>query len=217
MSDATRCVRLIRRAGGLFCLVLATALLVTTLPVVATADHHEMPENEMPEMSDEEKAMMAAWEKAMTPGEEHEWLASQAGEYDATVKAWMDPAGEPMVSQATATSKMIMGGRVLMEKVEGTMMGEPFEGMGMTGFDNVTGKYWGTWIDNMGTGVGTSWGERDGENLVMEMEYPDPMTGDMKTSRMTLSHQDDGGMVMEAHEMHGDEEVRTMEITYVKK
>ena len=32
------------------------------------------------------------------------------------------------------------------------MMGMPFEGIGRTGYDNVTGKYWSTWIDNMSTG-----------------------------------------------------------------
>jgi hypothetical protein len=42
-----------------------------------------------------------------------------------------------------------MGGRFLGQRYTGSMMSAPFEGVGYTGYDNVTKKYWGTWIDRM--------------------------------------------------------------------
>ena len=45
------------------------------------------------------------------------------------------------------------------------MMGTPFTGHGMTGYDNVTGKYWSTWTDSMSTGIMVSEGSCDAEGV----------------------------------------------------
>ena len=42
-------------------------------------------------------AMMEAWMKGATPGEEHATIAKSAGTWKATVKAWTAPGIEPMV------------------------------------------------------------------------------------------------------------------------
>ena len=51
--------------------------------------------------------------------------------------------------RGTATRSMILDGRVMVEKAESKMYGQPFTGHGMQGYDNVTGKHWGTWNDSM--------------------------------------------------------------------
>ena len=56
---------------------------------------------------------------------------------------------------------MILGDRVMVEEVKSQMMGQPFTGHGMSGYDNVSDKYWATWIDSMSTGVMTSEGTCD--------------------------------------------------------
>jgi hypothetical protein len=96
---------------------------------------------EAPEMSADEAAMMEAWMKAMTPGPQHQMLADTAGEWTFTIKSWMDPEAEPMVSEGTAHRTMELGGRVVEEVVESSMMGQPFEGIGRTGYDNLTGEW----------------------------------------------------------------------------
>ena len=58
-----------------------------------------------------------------------------------------------MEDTGPATRTMTLGGRVLVEEVSGSMMGMPFTGHGMMGFDNVSGKYWSTWNDSMSTGI----------------------------------------------------------------
>ena len=57
---------------------------------------------------------------------------------------------------------MALGGRFLEERVQSSFMGQPFSGIGYTGYDNVKKKYVSTWMDNMGT-------------MIMVMEgTPDP-------------------------------------------
>ena len=97
-----------------------------------------------PEMTPEQKAEMEAYMKAGTPGAPHQMLASTAGTYDLKIKSWHEPGAPAMEETGTATRKMMLGGRVLVEDVTSTMMGMPFTGHGMTGYDNVTGKYWST-------------------------------------------------------------------------
>jgi len=66
---------------------------------------------------------------------------------------WMAPGTQPMESKGTSDAEMIMGGRFLQDVVAGDAMGMPFEGVGLTGYDNTSDEYTFAWIDNMGTGI----------------------------------------------------------------
>ena len=44
-----------------------------------------------PQMSAEQKAAMAAWTKAMTPGKEHQDMASRVGVWQGKVSMWEAP------------------------------------------------------------------------------------------------------------------------------
>jgi hypothetical protein len=129
----------------------------------------------------------------------------------------MEPDGEPTTSTGTAERSMILGGRVLVEKVTSEMFGSPFEGIGMSGFDNVAGEWWGTWNDNMGTGLMTSTGKCTATTCELTGTYIDAMTGKPKTMRMTSSLEPD----REVHKMFdvtpdGREWV-SMELVYTRK
>lgn len=120
--------------------------------------------------------MMQAWMETMNPGPQHEMLAAMAGSWTADVTMWMGPGAEPMKSGGTIEAKMIFDGRILKEAHTGSMMNMPFEGLGFTGYDNVTGKYWAIWMDNMGTGVYPAEGSYDEESgkLTLEADWPAP-------------------------------------------
>ena len=169
-----------------------------------------------PAMSPEQQAMVEAWQQAMTPGPQHAALAKMEGSYSMTVKMWMAPGAEPEVSTATSERRMIMGGRYLEETVHGTAMGEPFEGRGLTGYDNLRGEYWGVWIDNMSTGVSTSSGSWDDTTGVGTFtgSYVDPVSRQTVATRMTLERHPDRSETMTTYEATPDGEVRTMEIVY---
>jgi hypothetical protein len=174
-------------------------------------------EEAAPAMSADEKAMMEAMEKAATPGKQHQWLASLAGSWEFTARFYMDPGAPPSESKGTAERQVKLGGRVLAETVKGEFMGQAFEGFGLTGYDNVTGSYWGTWTDNMSTGLMLSKGTCDEQgSCAYTGEMTDPMTGQTKTSRMVSKHTG----ASEHHEFwetRDGKEVKTMELEYKRK
>src|SRR5438874_2282495 len=124
----------------------ALVLLVVCTSVFAQDQKQKPP-------SPEEQAMMAAWMKYMTPSEGHKALDGMVGTFDAKVTSTMMPGQPPVESTGTDESMWIMGGRYIQEKFSGNFMGQPFTGMGITGYDNAKKQYFGTWIDSMGTGL----------------------------------------------------------------
>lgn len=179
-----------------------SAFAVVTLASFAAAGSHDKEKKmgDKPAMSADEQKMMEMWMKASTPGPEHSALMARAGNWDATVTSWMAPGAPPETSAAKAERKPALGGRVLEEHWSGTMMGAPFEGRGWNGYDNVSKKHWGVWIDNMGTGIMRSEGSCDmvKKACTFSSTYNDPMTGKEGKSRMvtTWATMDDEKMEM---------------------
>lgn len=173
---------------------------------------------EPPTPSAEEQAAMEAYQKAAAPGPEHAQLAAMAGTYDMTVRSWYGP-GEPATDKGTATRRMILGNRVMVEDVDATMMGQPFHGQGLHGYDNVTRRYWSVWNDSMGTGVMLSDGECDAKgNCTFTGRFNDPVGGAGRTSRMTTRWTDASTEVFEMYGPGPDgKEAKMMEITYRKR
>ena len=170
-----------------------------------------------PAMDEQMKQMMEMMEKMGTPGPQHADLMKLAGKWKVVTKSWMGP-GDPMVTEGTAAYKPVLGGRFLMEEVHGVFMDKPFEGMGLTGYDNQHKEYVGTWMDNMGTMIMTSHGSMDasGKVLTMTSEFDDPATGQKSPVRMVTTFMDPNTKKFEMFENHGGQEVRSMEITYTR-
>ncbi len=118
----------------------------------------------------DEQAMMAAWQKAMTPSAGHARLEKFVGAWDTRMTFVMEPGVPPEVSQGKSENRWVLGGRYLEQRFEGTSMGMPFEGIGYTAYDNIRGKYIGTWMDNFGTGMMTSDGVGKPTDKKMESE-----------------------------------------------
>jgi hypothetical protein len=174
---------------------------------------------QQPEMTPEQKAEMEAYMKAGTPGPPHKAMAGTVGTYDVKVKSWQAPGGPAMEETGTATRSMVLDGRVLMEDFKGSMMGMQFTGHGMRGYDNVTGKYWATWMDSMSTGMMTSQGTCDAKNTcTFTGTHNDPIKKGPVSSRMTSRWT---SPTTEVFEMYGPgkdgKEFKMMELTYSKK
>ena len=99
----------------------------------------------------DQAAMEAAWVKHATPGPQHAELQKDVGEWKCEMQEFMMPGSPPQTGTAKVTS--ILGGRFTMEEFKGSMMGQPFEGIALTGYDNTLGRYDTTWIDSMGTSI----------------------------------------------------------------
>jgi hypothetical protein len=136
-----------------------------------------------------EAEMMAAMMKAGSPGENHKHIGRMVGDWEYTSKMWMAPGQPPEESKGTMHAEMAMGGRFVQHHWKGSFSGMPFEGLGTEGYDNMTKKFVSSWIDNMSTGIMMSTGSCDdaGKVCTMTGEMPDPMTGQMATSKGVIT------------------------------
>jgi hypothetical protein len=140
-----------------------------------------------------EQAMMEKYMKAAAPGPEHQKLAKLAGKWKLQVAAWMAPGAPPMKSEGTAEFKAILGGRYLQEEVHGNMGDQPFEGLGLSGFDNVTKERFGAWVDSMSTGLMVMRGKcpAEAKKCTMKGRMSDAIAGKEVSVSQTLTMTDD--------------------------
>jgi hypothetical protein len=165
------------------------------------------------------QAMMDLWKKLATPGEPHRLFASLAGNWTTTTKEWMEPGKPPTESTGTADMKMLLGGRFLYQEYHGQMMGQPFSGIGIDAYDNMTKKYVTAWMDSMGTGIfimdGTA--SADGKTITLKGSHPEPDGGKM-THRAVWKIVDDNTQTFDMFGTHqGGKEMKVLEITYNRK
>jgi Protein of unknown function (DUF1579) len=103
----------------------------------------------------------AAYRKAAAPGEPHKKLQSMAGNWDLVVKIPMGPDGKPSEVKGTVAYKSILGGRFIQEEAKTELFGQPFEWVGMYGYDNTKKKFVAVWADNLNTIIEHGDGEAD--------------------------------------------------------
>jgi len=164
-------------------------------------------------------AMQEAWMKAGTPGPFQAFLAKKAGNWRIEGKAWMAPGAEPELSESTGTAEMILGGRYLQETMHGETMGMPFDGMGLTGYDNTTGVVTSLWIDSMSTAtiVMTGKWEKPGAPLETTGAMTDPASGQvMQLRTVTTFVSDDESLFEYFATMAGMPEMKMMELHYFR-
>ncbi len=152
---------------------------------------------------------------------EHKALEAMAGQWTYEAKFWMAAGTEPETSVGSNNSALIYGGRFLKEESRGTWNGEPFEGTGYTGFDNVKGEYTSVWIDSAATGMMHSSGQYDEAKRTFTFNGSGscPMTGekDMKM-RMEIVLADSDHYTMSAYRNAPDgSEFKGMEIAYTRE
>jgi hypothetical protein len=169
--------------------------------------------------------MMKKWQETMTPGRFHERLGYFVGEWKAMTKMWMGGAGsgEPATAAGKATYRWLMEGRWLAQDYTGDMMGMPFTGFALTGYDNFRHQYAGLWIDSMSTALVTMEGgiDRTGKRIEMFGRVDEPSLGQIgKTAKYVTQILDDDHFVFEFHDLDiiGGE-TKVLEIAYerVKK
>ena len=191
---------------------LALALLVVCTSVVAQEPKKAM--------SAEEKAMMDAMMKAMMPGDAHKLLDNMVGTFDAKVTSWMMPGQPPMVSTGTSVNTLDPRRPLRRGEVHGPVHGQPFNGIGYTGYDNVKKSYSSTWMDNMSTGVMTSTGSTSDSGktwkFTADHARPDDRQGHADRRERECRGQDHYTFAMWSPGPDG-KMMKTMEIAYSRK
>lgn len=128
----------------------------------------------------------------MKPTAETEMLQKSVGTWNAVQKLWMDPSKPPVQGSGKMVCESINKGLWVGSSYNGDMMGMPFEGHEMIGWDPMKKKFVGAWSDNLGMGLYTYEGtaSEDGKTITFTMTGPDE-TGTVTQSAMVMNVIDD--------------------------
>lgn len=159
-----------------------------------------------------------AFEQARATTPQHDLLKPFAGTFRAEVKLWMGP-GDPMITTGTMVNEFDLDGRFLRHTYTGDPNEGPFpsfEGRGYWGYNNVSERFEGFWIDNASTVMQIEMGQVDESGKVWTMagEMPNPQTGGTMKKRSVTTLVDGDHHRMEAYFDTGEGEVKSMEINY---
>ena len=171
------------------------------------------------EMSPEQKEMMARMEAYSTVNENHALLATLAGSWKATIEHKMSADAPAETSEGTSQNVMVFGGRFLEQVYQGEFGGNPFEGKGIMGYDNIQKRFQGIWYDSMATGIMVSVSTYDSAKKVFseEGQLSCPLTNGQRSFRgvTTLIDADHYTYEMFMKDESGNE-FRAMRIDYAR-
>ncbi len=164
------------------------------------------------------QAMMEIYKKVGTPGEPHKLLAKMEGNWATRSRGWLE--GKPaMESIGTCEQKMVLGGHYLRQEYAGDMMGAPYSGINLMGYNNHTKKYESVWLDTMRTAIYlfVGKGSRDGRTITQECSYDDPVKGPAVWRTVTRIKDDDTTEFEMFITPKGGKKEKMMEMTVTRK
>jgi len=164
--------------------------------------------------------MQTVMEQFMVPGPEHKRLDEFVGEWAVKSVMWMEPGADPMETVGEAVNRLILGGRYLYSEYTSTFMGQPFNGVGITGYDRYKKKYVSIWVDNFSTGIYASEGDYAPDASPAEDfgTLDDFITGDRLKMRHVTTFIDTDTHRFEMYMTGADgKEFKQMEMVYTRK
>jgi hypothetical protein len=128
----------------------------------------------------------------------------------------MAPGGEATPRTATAQIEALFDGRFIVEEFSSDMMGQPYEGRLMQGYDNITERYWSIWVDSMNTGAWVYYGHEVEPGLIeFRGTGHDVFTPTGRPARLTVTTDGDEGYTMHMYDHRpGVDEYVVMELVY---
>ncbi len=169
-------------------------------------------------MTPEQQAMMAEWAKIASPGDPHKHLEYFVGTWKTKTKMYMGgPGSTPMESEGKSVMKWVLDGRFIQDNYKGTMMGMPYEGIGMTGYDNYRNLYINSWCSNQGTNMLTMSGMRHPKTGVFtyygKMDEPRlKVVG--RTVKYVTRIVDKDHYTFEIIDLHAGDDYKVIELSY---
>ena len=164
------------------------------------------------------QAMMEVYKKVGTPGEPHKLLAKLEGSWITKTTGWLE--GKPaMESTGTCEQKLVLNGHYLQQIYTGEMMGAPFSGINLLGYNNHTKNYESVWLDSMSTAIYlfVGKGSADGKTITQECSYDDPVRGPAVWSSVTKIKDDNTLEFAMFITPKGGKEEKMMEMTVARK
>lgn len=169
----------------------------------------------MPNMED----MMKQMAVLQAPGEQHKALAQYAGQWklDMSMRMAADAPEQTSTGESKLTS--VLDGRYLMEETKSSMMGQPYQGIAMLGYDNTKKAYVSTWFDSMSTGPMVSYGTPDasGKVITYNSEFDCPMQpGTKMKMKIVWTLESNDAFHLDFYEDMGQGEFKSMTLKYTR-
>ena len=210
-------------------LTIPLTLALFTSPVIAQTSTSSSPSTAkagaggMPSQEEMMKMMMEMGKL----NENHKLLGELAGNWDYSLKMWMEPGGKPQESKGTAVRKSLFDGHYYVVDVsgkfdmpgpDGKMQTMDFKGMAIEGYDNAKKKFVSSWVDNMGTMIMNTEGTYDaGTKTFTHVADCEMMPGKPVKMREVVKVVDKDHHTFEMYEDWGQGERKSMEIAYTRK
>ena len=159
-------------------------------------------------------------EVAGRPGPAHQVFESLAGNWRAEVRCWIEPDGPPEMSLGSARIFWTLSGRFLEEEFHGEMMGRPYTGRTLMGFDNIKQTFNSVSVSDIQTSMFTCEGKGEHGNKLITMEgRATCMASDCKDipMRTVMRIISPVKHTVEMFDRSKGDNVKTMEITYTRR
>ncbi|MCB9858183.1 MAG: DUF1579 domain-containing protein [Phycisphaerales bacterium] len=177
MKKRMRLAVALRNLVGCVALVGAGALITSN--AVSGNEPDQKPAGGQPQMD----PAMAKMIEMGTPGKEHALLDAMIGDWNAESTVDMGQ-GQTMTSKATSSNHWILDNRYIQQDYAGDMMGTPFTGMSLIGYDKYKKQFFASWIDSMSTMFYISYGEYDAATKTFTFEGTGPDCQDPSGTKM---------------------------------
>ena len=154
------------------------------------------------------------------PGPKHKLLAPLEGQWKAVSTFWWSKGAKPQKSEALVKRSWILGDRFIKEEYSDKSEDYPFEGIGVTGYDNIQKKFTSSWIDTMGTGISRSLGieDKSGKVITFTGTAPDPSAGKVLPYKSVLTIVDKDTTKFELYMKNkSGEEFKSLDIVYKRQ
>lgn len=204
--------------SGIVLLVAAGFSIVATLR--ADGDDEKKAGRTEKKVDPQPGAEMAAWMAANRIAKEHKALQTNVGTWDVDGTFWMAPGAPPVQSKGVSKIRTILGGRFIQEDYKADFMGQPFQGMGIIGYDTMKKVYVSIWMDTMTNMIIQQEGIADGsgETVAYYGEHLKPNGAGIVKTKMVYKVIGSDKRQFIAYELEGNGgERKTMILNYKRR
>lgn len=162
------------------------------------------------------------FESSSQSGSPHHFLAQLVGGWVGTSKLWVEPDVLTDESPVQGSIQLVLGGRFALYLYQGSVEGEPQQGIFMVGYNTLSDQYEASWVDSYhnNTAIMFCVGSAKDNGFSVLGGYPDPNGGPDWGWRTEVELIDHDHLVITAYNIApegGEAKATETKLTRVKK